>query len=256
VPSFQTNSTSSSLDYPIHQQILCNVGKLILACPAPLAIHIHGAYYGIQNGTGVKQCLGALSGQTGPGGGEIPKMCFFSNTYAKVQTLCETKETCMIEASVNKLGDPCPHFNKQLLVQYQCMDKSELQLMNANCAERAETKEIPFECPLAANANATGEIFERTWCDGSTMSIQCGVDGNETKIEVMCAFYGIHTSLTSCNIQNLANPPICYLQSSFEYVATMCNGNSTCTIDSFTTTFSDPCIGFDKALYVQWRCQK
>ncbi len=257
VPKFQANATASSLDYPIYQQIVCNVGKLILTCPqadgVPLVIHVYGAYYGIQHDTAVKQCLGALSGEIGPGGGEIPKMCFFSNTFAKMQTLCENKELCMIDASVNKLGDPCPHFNKQLFIQYQCMDRSELQFLNANCGERVESKEIPFVCPLAPNANATGEIFERTWCDGSSMNIQCGFEGNET-IEILCAFYGIHTSLTSCNIQNLANPPICYLQSSFEYVATTCDGNSTCTIDSFTTTFSDPCIGFDKALYVQWKC--
>lgn len=34
VPSFLTNLTSSSLDYPIFQQIICNSGKLFLTCPS------------------------------------------------------------------------------------------------------------------------------------------------------------------------------------------------------------------------------
>jgi hypothetical protein len=140
------------------------------------------------------------------------------------------------------------------------MERHEAAGLFERCVERVETREIPFVCPLEVNANVTGEIFERTWCDGSTMLIQCDPDAasgvaTNRSIEILCAFYGIHTSLTSCNIQNLANPPICYLQSSFNYVATVCNGNGTCTIDSFTTTFSDPCVGFDKALYVQWKCR-
>ena len=229
-----------------------------MTCAADLVIHIFAAYYGIQRATGVRHCLGAdLEPNSGSSSAtsEMPEMCFFSNTLSKAQTSCENKKTCLLEASVNNFGDPCPHFNKQLFIQYQCMDSGELSAMNANCAEKSQTREIPFVCPLLSiAANSTGELFERTWCDGSTMSIQCG--GQNETIQVLCAFYGVHTALTSCNIQNLANPPICFTQRSFDRVSTFCNGTKSCGIDNFTSTFSDPCVGFDKALYVQWKCNK
>jgi hypothetical protein len=286
VPKFLSNSTSHSIGYPIFEHILCSSGKLVLACPSNLVIHIYGAYYGIQHETSLSQCLITKSNNNNTqNAAEMPKMCFFSNTLSKIQTLCENRASCLIEANVNKLGDPCPRMSKQLFVQYQCMHKQDLNQLKEKCFEnkeensngemsKLEDRKIPFVCPLIQNSRNDSEnnvIQERTWCDGSTMNIQCGPSSNETtlnndeslmiinstsnnRIEILCAFYGIHTSLTSCNIQNLANPPICYSQSSFELVAQTCNNQTVCTIDSFTTTFSDSCLGFDKALYVQWRC--
>lgn len=146
-----------------------------------------------------------------------PKQCFFADTFTKIQASCESQSLCLIEASVNKFGDPCPRLNKQLFVQYQCMDRVELKSLNDMCSETNTNRQnIPFTCPeiTVQQKNYTQEkVQERTWCDGSTMFIQCDGDGenysyedneyvhNSNKtIEILCAFYGnsLLNQYTSC----------------------------------------------------------
>ena len=40
-PMFLTNSTMTSFDYPIYEQVICNGAKMAILCPANLVIHIY-----------------------------------------------------------------------------------------------------------------------------------------------------------------------------------------------------------------------
>jgi hypothetical protein len=40
-PEFLTNSTLTSYDYPIYEQVICNGAKMAILCPANLVIHIY-----------------------------------------------------------------------------------------------------------------------------------------------------------------------------------------------------------------------
>ena len=214
-------------------------------CPTDLVIHIYSAYYGIQ-----KDTLSLCNELTD----ELPKKCYYSSVFDQINSTCEYQNTCSIKASSNSfsIADPCPTYPKQLFIQYQCVDNYGL---NSTINQCSVNKQIPLICPLLSSFSATNteinNLFENTTCDtdNSPMTINCN---SGEKIEVLCAFYGLHPSIKSCTLPS--NPPVCYFASSFTNVNATCSGQQTCSIS--LTNFSDPCFGMDKGLYVQWRCNK
>ena len=97
---------------------------------------------------------------------------------------------------------------------------------------------------------------EQTWCENSVMSISCL---NQQRIRIICAFYGLHPSLSdSCGLsQNMAATgiPVCYFEGSYQIVSSACFNQTSCSINVNTATFvNDPCESMAKALFVQWSC--
>lgn len=256
-PDYLSNITKATyFDYPIYQQIICNTGKIVLLCPANLYLHIYAAYYGIQATTAESGCIQSPSSRDG----EIPTMCYFPDTIQKLKAKCELNNTCFIEINRINFGDPCPSYTKQFFLQYQCIERTELQTINEKCSKTTEngtlSRPLPFICPFV-NTTQPGLVHEYTWCDNSRMVINCTDDGGtgvERKIDILCAYYGSHPLLKLCNLKNLKSRPICYFNSSVEYIRQQCSNKVDCTLGNFKSLFSDPCRGFDKALYVQWRC--
>jgi hypothetical protein len=143
-------------------------------------------------------------------------------------------------------ADMCPRFSKQLTVQYQCVDAKVL----ANTISACNLNTVPpLICP--AVSSYPHAVQEQTWCDGASMSLSCATG---LRLQILCAFYGVHPTLNACNIEYLSYKPVCYFRSSMTTVNATCGGLNSCTIGNFTSTFLDPCQDVDKALYVQWRC--
>lgn len=99
--------------------------------------------------------------------------------------------------------------------------------------------------------------YEQVWCDDSKMEIDCS--GSNQNITILCGFYGLHPSLTSfCNLDNNLKStglPVCYFESSLNVLKTFCDGKMICNLDVKVETFPlNPCVGMEKALYVQWTC--
>ena len=235
MPKFIANSSTTNYEYPVYQQIICNNGKTFITCPSNLVIHINSGYYGIQHMTTVNACISSNPD-------ELPAMCFYPDTLTKLKSMCEYEKSCFINVNANNFGDPCPEYHKQMLIQYQCMEKKELESINHKCSVG---NEVPFICPHVQSNN------EKVWCENSTMLIEC--EPLQT-ISIKCAFYGVHSSLKSCQTENLLNPPICYFKNSFDYISSTCAHKNSCKVSDFSKIFSDPCKGFDKSLYVQWEC--
>jgi hypothetical protein len=235
-PTFLTNSTQSSFGYPIYELAVCNAGKTILLCPNQLVIHIYSAYFGIQQNT--KTTCNSYNS-------EIPAKCYYKSSLTQIKSKCEFQTSCLLVAtSANfSITDPCVLYPKQLFVQYQCVDNYGLNTTISKCDNNSA---VPLICPASSLAN----VNENTWCDtgNAPMTIDCGVG---KKINIICAYYGLHPSITACTLP--ANTPICYFQSSLTSVNNTCSGQQTCTID-FMNDFTDPCFSMDKALYVQWQC--
>lgn len=241
-PKFMDNSSTTYFSYPIYQQIVCAGTRLIITCPTDLVIHTYAAYFGIQSHTPTTTCQRAFD--------EQPAMCYISNAFNTINSSCEFKNSCSLRATVGTMGgaDLCPSYSKQLLVQYQCVDTSALTKFIYNCTVN---KNVPLVCPVV-DVNLTPALEEKTWCDGSIMSIKC--PSNQV-IEIVCAFYGIHPAITECpSIQLLTFKPVCYFKSSFTIVNATCTRKNSCFLSSFSTSFIDPCVDLDKALYVQWKC--
>ena len=174
--------------------------------------------------------------------------CYYPSVLNQINATCEYQNSCSIRGTSNtfSVADPCPTYSKQLFIQYQCVDYYALNSTINQCSKKAET---PHICPPL---NKTSNVKEITACDieNAPMSISCKVG---EKIEIVCAYYGLHPSITKCILPT--NVPVCYFASSFSNVTSMCTGQQTCSI-SFLNTFSDPCNGMDKALYVQYRCNR
>lgn len=236
-PTFLLSSTQTYFGYPIYEQTACQGNKLLLACPPNMLIHVYAAYYGIQENTLSPSCFPSMN--------FLPTKCYVPNAFYSINKTCEYQNSCQLRATTNSLGggDFCPTFSKQLFVQYQCYFKSTLNTTINQCAVN---KTMPSICP---SSPASG-VLSQTWCDGTIMSISCGTK----RITIVCAYYGIHPDLSSCNIQSLSNIPVCYYSSSQQTVAATCNSKTSCSLTVLNTFSPDPCYGLDKALFVQWRC--
>jgi hypothetical protein len=246
VPSLLIDSKTTNFDYPIYQHIACYNAKLHIQCQAETIIHIYAVYYGIQSETS-SDCVSRtnLAAITA----EAPAQCWSPLTYDRVAFLCEYKTSCLLTSSAIGLYvvDICPDYKtrQQLLVQYQCID---LILFNQTVGKCNKNKSIPSICPPVIDN-------EGTWCDntlgnGAIMKIDCPAG---TKIKIVCGFYGIHPSISTCNLQS-SSSPVCYFNSSFSHLSNLCNGKNSCSINDFASIFLDPCGGLDKTLYVQWNC--
>jgi hypothetical protein len=253
VPSFLNDSSITNFDYPIYQQVSCYGSKIDLICQPNTIIHVYSAYYGIQSQTST-ECVTTNYGNLNPITIEAPALCYSPLTFSQIQIFCETKSSCSLISSSTGLNvvDICPAFQlrQQLFIQYQCVDTS---LYNATVGQCNPSKSIPAICPSITGST---NIKEGTWCDnylgmGSIMSINC----NSALISIQCAFYGLHPSISTCNIQ-LPNSPVCYLASTFTKLDALCSGKNVCSLSDFNTllTNNDPCGGLDKTLYVQWKC--
>ena len=112
-----------------------------------------------------------------------------------------------------------------------------------------KNKNVPLICPAVNN---TQLVKEATACDieNSPLNISCKVG---EKIEIVCAFYGLHPAIKKCILPT--NVPVCYFASSHSNVTSICAGQQSCSI-TFLNTFADPCSGMDKALYVQDKCKR
>lgn len=240
-PSPLINSTQTYFGYPISQQIVCHGSRLIILCPLDLVINIFSAYYGIQLTTMSSTCVSSTSTET-------PTKCYVPNALESIRATCQSERSCQLRATANNLGggDFCPSYSKQLLVQYQCIHPTVLNTTMKKCNQIKPN--VPFMC----NTTTNSEIQSSTWCDGSSVTITCP---SGRSIRIVCAFYGVHPSVNACNVVTLVNSPVCYFASSASLLAASCDGRSTCSIDQLSSKFTpDPCVGLDKALFVQWRC--
>ncbi|CAF0770156.1 unnamed protein product [Brachionus calyciflorus] len=238
VPQALNNSTKTYFSYPIYQQIVCQGSTLILVCPADTVIHIYAGYFGIQEYTKSSICTPDY---------ETPFMLYLAESFTIINSTCESKNKCSLRAFPLSMGgtDLNSAFYKQLVVQYQCVNPIVLENEINKCEIN---KEIPLICPKLSRNTGINEI---TVCEGNPLSISCSTG----RIQVQCAFYGIHPSLTTCDVPSLAYKPVCYFSSSFTKMSDLCNFRSTCSIAAAgSNTFQpDPCNGLKKALYVQWR---
>jgi hypothetical protein len=245
VPQPLSNSTQTSFQYPILTQTVCQNSRMIIACPENMVIHVYSAYYGIQAQTTTTYCTPFPSGQP-----ELPKACYFLNAFDTINSTCEYKSRCMLRATINSMSgvDLCPLFNKQLTVQYQCVDRYVLEQKINHCDL---IKQAPSICP-AVLSYSMQPVYEQVRCDGQIMTLECP---SGKSIKVLCSFYGIHPSLNACNIQTLNYRPVCYFSSSSTVVNDACNNFQKCVLNNFSTLFTrDPCADLDKALLVQWTC--
>ncbi|RNA20804.1 hypothetical protein BpHYR1_015227 [Brachionus plicatilis] len=236
VPVELVNSTSSYFGFPTVEYTLCQDSIMVLTCPTDLVIHIHTAYFGIQPNTSRSLCMSDS---------ELP-VCYTNTGYETILRACEAKSSCSLLATANTIAgvDLCPSHSKQLFVQYQCVDAIGWNKTISKCQVNADLPEI---CPAF---NETENVLEQTWCEDSDMSIEC-LSG---RIEVVCAFYGLHPSVAECgNLENINFKPVCYFESSFNYIDVLCSNQTKCEISDYSV-FSDPCTHFQKAIYVQWKC--
>ncbi|RNA02935.1 rhamnose-binding lectin-like [Brachionus plicatilis] len=236
VPQPLTNSTLTHFSYPIYQQIVCQGSTLVLVCPSDLVIHIYSAYFGIQEPTRSAFCMSSPWM-------ENPHMFYIPQSFDIVKNTCEYKTKCVLRAYAVTMGgvELNSAYSKQLVVQYQCVNPTVLAEQISQCPSKNEIPEI------CAKVEESEEIYEQTICDGSAMSLSCG----SKRISVVCAFYGVHPSLTSCGVPDLAVKPVCYFNSSYTTVKSECDGRSSCSYNAIGSNvfFDDPCTGFRKALF-------
>lgn len=236
VPAFLTDSTQKSFGYPISEIIAC-AGKIVLNCPTNTVIHIYSAYYGIQSKTMTSQCLGTLT--------DIPEACYYQSTFDIISSNCEFQQTCSVTANSATLGgtDICPDYpQKQLFIQYQCVDNYGLNSTINKCPLNSE---LPPYCPAKSS-----NLQESYFCSGQNITLSCTSNKN---ISISCGFYGIHPSYNYCNTTSIASRPVCYFGDTLVILKNLCQGKFRCDLTDLSM-FIDPCSGLTKVLYIQWEC--
>jgi hypothetical protein len=239
VPQFLTLTNWYSYGYLINQQIACVNSIINLVCPTNQFIHIYAAYFGIQANT-LSSCLSTISATS-------PTNCFNKAVFNTINSTCEYANKCTIIATVSQLGDPCFGQNKQLMIQYQCIDNNRtLNILN-QCPINKETSSA---CPYQNDSSI--QILQL--CEPSFMKINCT---SPSVIQIVCAYYGIDSSY-QCSGGNYAGAPTsCYSNSAKQTIISACNGRTSCQFNGnpdYQSNFADPCYGFSKIMYVQYRC--
>jgi hypothetical protein len=237
-PSFLNKQTMFNFDYPIQQLITCNTGKIILNCPTNLYLNIHSAYYGIQQNT-----LTSCSKSSSINNLTYPSICYRSDTYDTVYSLCQNKTNCYLYADKSYFGDPCPGFdNEQLFIQYQCVDLITLTKIT-NCPKITKIDSI---CP---NLTSSSQI-QRIWCDFNKISITCTIG---RFINILCAVYGIDPNIRTCGFYYSGAPTSCNSYDTLVNIKFLCNYKNKC---SFNYTFINNLCPEDYApiLIVQYEC--
>ena len=236
-PNFLPTSTLTSFNYPIYEKITCTGGKVVIKCLENFVIHIYSAYYGIQSKT-LTNCIKHQSS-------EIPAKCYYPSIFRNISHMCDNRNECEIKATCSFFDTPdvCPHNAKQLFIQYQCVNSYALRNTISQCSANDQ---LPLICPSSDDAN----LNQETWCSINNASIEIACQKNQT-IEIVCAFYGLHPSIQKCALP--IKTPICYFNSSLETTKSNCNDLSSCSFKY--SDFMDPCVGFNKALFISWKCK-
>jgi hypothetical protein len=240
VPQFLSLTNWYSYGYLINQQIVCSGSLLNIVCPTNQYIHIYAAYFGIQANT-LTSCT--------PSSSISLTNCFNKNVFSTINSTCEYKNTCAINAMVSQLGDPCFGSSKQLMIQYQCIDNNNtIQILN-QCPMNKNTSSA---CTASSN-DPSVQILQL--CEPNILNIQCT---SLNLIQIVCAYYGIDSSY-QCPGSNYAGAPTsCYSDSAKQLIISKCNGKTSCTIlgnpNFQASNFTDPCYGFSKLMYVQYKC--
>ncbi|XP_046870111.1 L-rhamnose-binding lectin CSL3-like [Hypomesus transpacificus] len=151
--------------------------------------------------------------------------CINPKTFPLVASMCNGKTSCSPVASHSVFSDPCIGTYKYLNVTYTC---------------------IP---PMTT-----------VICEGQTTSLNCG----SSLIKVVSANYGRTDSVTciSGHPANQIRKTDCIFSTTFQMVATICNGKTSCSLDASNSVFSDPsnsvfsdpCPGTYKYLDVTYIC--
>jgi len=146
-------------------------------------------------------------------------------------------------------GDPCfATPNKQMLIQYQCVDNLTLSQLSI-CPEDTN---VPSNCPTLTNPSTQNQEY---WCEPDTAQINCP-EGKV--INILCGFYGIDPNIRCAGGFYSGAPTACYSEESLDKIKAACQSKQTCTIEgdpSFLENgFSDSCPGYSNMLFIQWEC--
>jgi hypothetical protein len=178
-PTLATLSTMYNYGFPIVQEVVCYGTTFVLKCPASQLISVYSVYYGIQAATNMNVCPASSAVAVA----SQPAVCYRAITYTNMVALCQGNNSCRGTVNEASFGDPCIGFgNKQLFVQYQCVDSAALSAINACAAASSAT--LPSICPAyTAGVSAFNASY---WCEPANMNITC-TGGNV--IQVMISFF-------------------------------------------------------------------
>jgi hypothetical protein len=185
-------------------------------------------------------------------------MCLYVNSFNIIKNICESRKECEIQSNTATFGanicpstDPFPPFpsdyNKQLFIQYQCIDEFASKLIKS-C--KRDDNLFGYEVCPALDKDQIGHYNDQIWCDGSNLTIACPIG---QRIEILCSFYGSHPLLDQCGKQDKA---ICYFKNP-KYLLSQCQDKVSCNFTghpSFSQYFKDPCVSLTKMVQIQWRC--
>lgn len=98
-----------------HETLQCaNTGRMRLECPAGSTLNIISAMYGRDDlNTTCPHPFAAVTNN-----------CSNPLAFTTVKALCNGHRTCYVGADSQTFDDPCPHVNKYLRMEYECLDCS------------------------------------------------------------------------------------------------------------------------------------
>ena len=237
-PSFLNKNNMLYFDYPIQQLITCSSGRTVLKCPTNLYLNIYSAYYGIQQNTPTSCSQSSLITNL-----TYPSICYRSDTYDLIYSLCQNKSNCYLYADKSYFGDPCPGFDiEQLFVQYQCTDLATLSQIN-NCPKITTINSV---CPTLTSSSQ----IQRSWCDLSRISIICTTG---RYINILCALYGIDPNIRTCGFYYTGAPTSCNSYDTLINIKSLCNYKNRCSFN-FTSINNICPDDYSPILIVQYEC--
>jgi len=142
--------------------------------------------------------------------------CVEPNSLSIVQGQCQGETSCVLKANNGIFGDPCYGTHKYLQVRHTCVT------------------------PVNAVV-----------CERKSKTIRCS---GGSKLYVINANYGRTAGGSVCPHPHSIKSTQCSASKSLDIVRSLCQGQTSCTLEARNKVFGDPCYGTHKYLEVNYIC--
>jgi len=182
----------------------CEFESITMECKGSKVIQMTSAFWG-------RKEIHVCKEQAVPGGG-----CSIGNALSRLQTMCNGKQSCTVEADNKNFGDPCWGTYKYMITDFTCV------------------------------VGGSADI-----CEDNSLEISCP---GKTLLEIGDAFYGRQTEDICDNVGVPLFG--CDMGDAKKKAADLCNGKQSCTIEANNGFFGDPCWLVRKYAQVSYICPK
>lgn len=229
-------TTKATTTLPYQEKILCEQKHSLIRCDENSTLHFITASFGRSDRN---EC---------PHGKRTNTNCN-SDVLKYFYARCEKRRLCILAATVDTFGDPCPGTSKYLHLRYTCKS-SVTTITTSQPTGNTSTQVKTTDAITTTTATTKPPYNTRTICQNYNAMIRCF----SGLINIIGATFGRHDR-TTCSKHAVEDVNTKCSANATRYANFLCYGKPLCFVQSGVAVHGDPCPGTDKYLTVKYTCE-